>query len=91
MQISTFGSCMVKYCDAQQHQLSRLSHLSDDARVLYSKALDEAKVPTLERAVAELRQKLAEVTKSYDMLGNQIKKVRRLETEVASLQQEHES
>ena len=54
-------------------------------RELYSKAQDEAKAPTLEREVAELRQKLAEVTRACDVLGHQIKKVSQLEVEVANL------
>ena len=76
---------MAKYCDAQQHQLSQLSHLWDGAQELYSKVQDEGKVLALEREVAELRQKLAEVTRAHDVLGHQIKKVSQLEAEVANL------
>ena len=70
MQMSTFGAYMAKYCDVQQHQLSRLSHLWDGARELYSKAQDEANALALEREVAELRQKLAEVTRARNVLGH---------------------
>ena len=76
---------MAKYCDVQQHQLSRLSHLWDGVRELYSKAQDEAKTPALEREVAKLFQKLAEVTRVCDVLGHQLKKVPQLEAEVAYL------
>ena len=76
---------MAKYYDARQHQLSRLSHFLDDAWDLYSKAQDEAKFPTLEKEVVELRQKLAEVTKARNVLGHQITKVPQMEVEVANL------
>ena len=85
MQMSTFGACMAKYCDVQQHQLSWLSHLWDGARELHSKAQVEAKAPALEREVAELCQKLAEATRARDVLGNQIRKIPKLEAEVADL------
>ena len=54
-------------------------------RELYSKAQDEAKVLALEREVAELRQKLDEVTRARDVLRHQIKKVPQMEAEVANL------
>ena len=85
MQMSTFKACITKYYDVRQHQLSRLSHLRDGARELYFKAQDEAKAPTLEKEVAELGQKLAEVTKARNMLGHQNKKVSQLKAEVADL------
>ena len=75
---------MAKYCDIRQHQLSRLSHLWDGARELYSKAQDEANAPALERKVAELHQKLVKVTRARDVLGYQIKKVLQLEAKVAN-------
>ena len=80
-----FRACMAKYCDVRQHELSQLSHLWDGVWELYSKAQDEAKTPALEREVDELRQKLAEVTRVCDVLGHQLKKVPRLEAEVADL------
>ena len=76
---------MAKNYDVRKHQLTWLSHLWDDARELYSKAQEEAKALALEREVDELRQKLAEVTRARDVLGHQIKKVSRLEAEVANL------
>ena len=74
--MSTFGAYMAKYYDVRQHQLSRLSHLRDGVQELYSKAQDEAKALALERKVAKLRQKLAEVTRARDVLRHQIKNVR---------------
>ena len=76
---------MAKYCDVRQHQLTWISHPRDDVLEIYSKAQHEAKAPALERKVAELRQKLAKVTRAHDVLGHQIKKVLRLEAEVANL------
>ena len=76
---------MAKYCDAWQHQLSRLSHIWDRAWDLYSKAQVDSRIPNLEKDVTELRQKLSKTSKAREVLGNQIKKIPQLEAEVANL------
>ena len=73
-----------QYCDVRQYKLSR-SHLQDGAQELYSKTQVEAKAPAFEREVAELFQKLVEVTTTRDVLGHQIQNVPQLEAEVANL------
>ena len=76
---------MTKYCDPQQHQLNKLSHLWEGARDLYSKPQDESKVSVLEKEVTKLRHKLSKASKAHEVLGNQIKKIPQLETKVANL------
>ena len=83
--MSVFGACMGKYCDVQQHQLNRLSHLWDEARDLYSKEQVESRIPDLEKEVTGLCQKLSEASKAHEVLGNQIKKIPQLEAKVANL------
>ena len=76
---------MTKYCDPQQHQLNKLSHLWEGAWDLYSKPQAESRVSVLEKEVTELRHKLSKASKAHEVLGNQIKKIPQLETKVANL------
>ena len=47
LQMSIFGACMARYCNARQHQLSRLSHMWDRAWDLYSKAQAKSRILNL--------------------------------------------
>ena len=76
---------MAKYCDARQHQLSRLSHLQNGAQVLYSKAQAKSRILDLENEVTKLRQKLSEASKVHEVRGNQINNIPQLEAKVANL------
>ena len=51
--MSIFGASMAKYCDIQQHQLSRLSHMWEGARDMYNKVKADSRVPQLEKVLKE--------------------------------------
>ena len=47
--MSVFGTCMVKYYDAWQHQLNQLAHLREGALEMYNKVQVNSRVSQFEK------------------------------------------
>ena len=78
---------MKKYCDARQHQLSRLSHLREGAHEMYSKVQTDSRVPQLEKDLEQAQLKWADLAKERADLAAEVKNVPKLEAEVDELKQ----
>ena len=84
--MSIFGAYMAKYCDTRQHQLSCLSRMREWAREMYSKVQADSRVPQLEKDLEKDRLKWADLAKERAALSAEVKKVTKLEVDVAELQ-----
>ena len=77
---------MVKYSDLRQHQLIHLSHLREGTQELYNKVQANSRVPKMEKDLEEALLKWADLAKELIVLTVEVKKVPKLEVDVAELQ-----
>ena len=59
--MSIFSTYMETYYDTRQHQLSRLSHMWEGAREMYSKVNADSRVPQREKVLEEVRLEWADL------------------------------
>ena len=67
--MNLFNAYMAKYCDAQQHQLNRLSHMREVSWEIYNKAQAKSWVPQLENDLAKARLKLVDLAEERNVLA----------------------
>ena len=78
LQMSIFYAYMAKHCNSWQHQLSRLSHLREGAREMYSKVQADSRVTRLENDLDKARLKWVDLAKESADLVAEVKKVPKL-------------
>ena len=83
--MSMFDAYMAKYNDIEQHQLSRLSHLREGARELYNMVQTSFRVPQLEKNLEEAWLKWADLANEHAVWTAKVRKVQKLEVDVAEL------
>ena len=83
--MSIFGAYMAKYFDIRQHQLSRLSHMREEAQEMYSKVQADSRVPQMEKDLEEARLKWVDLAKERVALAAEVKKVPKLGADVTEL------
>ena len=84
--MSMFDVYIAKYYDIRQHQLSRLSHLREGTREMYSKLQEDSRVPQLDKDLEEARLKWVNLAKEHVVLTDEVKKELKLKVIVAELQ-----
>ena len=80
--MSIFGTCMVKYYDAWQHQLNQLAHLREGALEMYNKVQVNSRVSQFEKDLEKAWLKWVDLEKERTALASKVRQVLKLEAKV---------